>query len=223
MNAIDLSDGAIRKKLLAPERQPAPPKRAAVLLPLIEKEDGLHILFEVRSAHLKHQPGEVCFPGGAVESGESPEEAAIRETVEELLISPEQVTLLGPLSVFPSARGQAVHAFVGRLTGYEGSFSADETERVFTLPLSWFFEHPAVHYPASRMAHPDGEFPYELIPNGRNYAWGTQHYTIPVYHGSSDPVIWGLTARLTDEFCRLFQPEALAQEQTYAPRNTNSK
>ena len=50
----------------------------AVLIPLIKKEDGYHVLFEVRAKHLNKQPGEVCFPGGKVEPGESTYEAAVR-------------------------------------------------------------------------------------------------------------------------------------------------
>ena len=49
----------------------------AVLIPLIKKEDGYHVLFEVRAKHLNKQPGEVCFPGGKVEPGESTYEAAV--------------------------------------------------------------------------------------------------------------------------------------------------
>ena len=45
----------------------------AVLCPLVERPDGLHLLFEVRSAALHRQPGEVCFPGGRMEAGETPE------------------------------------------------------------------------------------------------------------------------------------------------------
>ena len=53
--------------------------RYAVLCPLVEREDGLHFLYEVRARSLS-QGGEVCFPGGRMEIGESPEECALRET-----------------------------------------------------------------------------------------------------------------------------------------------
>ena len=42
----------------------------AILLPLIEKEDGVHILFEVRSFEMRRQPGEICFPGGRIDHGD---------------------------------------------------------------------------------------------------------------------------------------------------------
>ena len=55
----------------------------AVLLPLAEGPEGWQVLFEVRAAGIS-QPGEVCFPGGRIEPGETPEEAALRECREEL-------------------------------------------------------------------------------------------------------------------------------------------
>ena len=54
----------------------------AVLVPLVEREGKLHILYEVRSQDMRRQPGEVCFPGGRIEGDETPEACAIRETEE---------------------------------------------------------------------------------------------------------------------------------------------
>ena len=56
----------------------------AVLCPLVERPDGLHLLFEVRSAGVS-QSGETCFPGGQMEPGETPADCALRETEEELV------------------------------------------------------------------------------------------------------------------------------------------
>ena len=66
----------------------------AVLCPLIEMTDGLHFLFEVRAAGLR-QAGEVCFPGGRMEPGESDVNCALRETEEELSIPRSEITVLG--------------------------------------------------------------------------------------------------------------------------------
>ena len=66
--------------------------RYAVLLPLVKKEDGIHILFEERALTLKRQPGDICFPGGKVDVDDANEEyTAIRETIEELGLKREDI------------------------------------------------------------------------------------------------------------------------------------
>ena len=83
-------------------------RRNAVLIPLVEKEGELHILFEVRQAGIR-QGGEICFPGGMIEEGETAEEAAVRETAEELLIPAEKIEVIAPMHVMsgPGGRGYA--------------------------------------------------------------------------------------------------------------------
>ena len=69
----------------------------AVLVPLVEGPEGLSLLYEVRPAKLHHHSGEVCFPGGRMEPGETPRQCALRETREELGIPAERIELLGDL------------------------------------------------------------------------------------------------------------------------------
>lgn len=71
-----------------------------MLIPLVEKDGELHLLFEVRAKHMESQPGEICFPGGHVEQGENPKDAALRETFEELGIPTEKIELIGPATFF---------------------------------------------------------------------------------------------------------------------------
>ena len=59
-------------------------KKAAVLIPLVKKDNSYSILFELRSKTMKRQPGEISFPGGIIENNESPKEACLRETLEEI-------------------------------------------------------------------------------------------------------------------------------------------
>ena len=66
----------------------------AVVIPIIREQGQYAVLFERRAGNLKIQPGEICFPGGSMEPGESPWEAALRELSEELLIQPDQAEFL---------------------------------------------------------------------------------------------------------------------------------
>ena len=71
----------------------------AVLVPLVETPRGLSLLYEVRPAKLHHHSGEVCFPGGRMEPGETPRQCALRETREELGITAERIELQGGLDI----------------------------------------------------------------------------------------------------------------------------
>ena len=168
---------------------------AAVMVPLIPSEDGYEVLFELRAEDIEVQPGEVCLPGGHIEAGEAPLEAALRECGEELLVSREQIEVLGDLGGFPLLSGAPFHAFVGLLEGYAGGFDAAEVARTFTLPLDYFLQtQPAVYDIASSMEFPE-DFPFERIPGGRAYPWRSRPHEVPFYL-ETEPLVWGLTARV---------------------------
>ena len=91
--------------------------RYAVLCLLVEVEGRWHVIFEKRSATLRSHTGEVSLPGGRIEEGETPKDAAIRETAEELRISPSALEILGESDYLLTRQNQAVHCFVGILRG----------------------------------------------------------------------------------------------------------
>lgn len=206
LSAQTIWDASHLRRLLAMHTpfSAVPSRSASVLLPLIFENDEPALLFEQRSFQLAQQPGDICYPGGAAEPGEAPEDTAIRETMEELLVSREQISVLGTLGEFRSSFGYPIHAFVGLLSDYRGQYSADEVDHVFRLPLRWFIEHTPVFYSGERISRPAEDFPFSLIQGGRNYPWAKSSYTIPVYHDTS-PLIWGMTARITHAFCELLR------------------
>lgn len=75
---------------------------AAVLVPVLEGSKGLELLFTVRGEELTHHAGQIAFPGGGLEAGESVEEAALRETYEEIGIDLSPSSIIGRLSDHPS-------------------------------------------------------------------------------------------------------------------------
>lgn len=169
----------------------------AVLVPLVERADGWHLLYEVRSATLQHQPGEVCFPGGKMEPGETPLVCALRETSEELGVHSRQIDVLGELDFV--LRGQSIvypilaHLRVGELSDL--SIGRDEVAEVFTVPLHWLQENPPEVYRRKVPIHP-ADFPYDAVGVSPDYPWAPLGLEVPIYHGLPHP-LWGLTARIT--------------------------
>ena len=170
-------------------------RRSAVVIPLIETENGYEVLFEVRAIGLKHQPGEICFPGGGCDKSEAPEAAAQREICEELLILPEQVRLEAPMDIFISPFNMIIYPYLGTLKNYEKTFSTDEVHEVFTVPLNYFLEtEPKIYYNKVYTEAPE-DFPWEKVQSSYKYRWNTGIYPV-VFYEYENRVIWGITARI---------------------------
>ena len=171
----------------------------AVLVPLVEREGALSLLYEVRARTLRRQPGEVCFPGGRMESGETPEVCALRETFEELSIPPEGVRLLGRLDFIAHRANFLMHPVVGVVE--EDALramrpSAAEVDEVFFVPLSYLLKMPPIEYTYELVPTPAEHFPYELIGIPKDYPWQKGRENVPVYPWEGR-AIWGLTGRIT--------------------------
>lgn len=112
-------------------------RRAAVLVPVLTDERGAHLLFTVRSRRLAHHAGQIAFPGGALEDGETIEEAARREAYEEVGLEVPSDALLGRLSPLPSPARYLATPVVAVLPRPE-RFRLDpgEVEEAFTVPLA---------------------------------------------------------------------------------------
>lgn len=172
---------------------------AAVVIPLVSDEHVLSVLLEVRAANLDVQPGEVCLPGGRIEKGEEPLDAAIRETCEELLVEPGQIEILGSMGHLEGPGGQPLFVFVATLDGYEGTYSPAEVDRTFCISLDWLVRHvPTVYRVAYEPRFPDN-FPWKLVPGGREYPWRPRFHEVPFYE-ETNPLVWGITARVLKTF-----------------------
>lgn len=181
-------------------------REAAVVVALVPgrtKADARDIVLEVRASTLGQQPGEVCCPGGHVEPGETPEQAAVRETCEELLVLPAQVEVLGKLGVVPGPGGLPLHVFAAALHGYEDTFSTDEVGSVFRLPMAWVLGHEPDTYMVSYEPRPPEDFPWEKVEGGRGYHWRSKREEVPFY--DTNPVVWGATARVLELFARVIR------------------
>ncbi len=178
----------------------------SVLVPVVEpaEEDGEpELLYEVRASRLERQPGEICFPGGLIEDGETPERCALRETEEEIGVSPESVRILAGLGSVFSTSGSQIHAFLGVVSreAYERiRINRDEVAEVFTVGVEALAEAPFEMYENRLRQEPDPRFPYEEVTGGSHtYNWRNGVSPVPVYKVDGR-IIWGLTGRITMEF-----------------------
>jgi 8-oxo-dGTP pyrophosphatase MutT (NUDIX family) len=165
-NARSLSDG-----YRLPGRTGAPTP-AAVLVPLINRSEGLSVLFTERSRDLPDHPGQISFPGGRVEPGDADSgTAALREAEEEVGLPPARVTLLGRLAEYETVTGYRVTPVVGWVEPpFELKVDPVEVADVFEVPLAFLLE-PANQQRHFRMVG-DVRRDYFAIPYGERYIWG---------------------------------------------------
>lgn len=190
---------------------------SAVLIPLIKFENEYHVLFQKRAFGIR-QGGEVSFPGGQFNpsADKSFEETALRETCEELGIEKSKINLIGKLGTLVAPMGLTIDAFVGVLDISllsEIHLDTLEVEKVFTLPLNYFFENkPEIFYSRLEIHTNDIDehgnqvelLPVEKLglPSFYSQPWRSGRYRVIVYQTKPD-IIWGLTAEIIYELCNL--------------------
>ena len=157
-----------------------PPRPAAVLVPLVQRERGLTVLLTQRTAHLYDHAGQISFPGGRVEDADaSARHTALRETEEEIGLVPGAVDVIGSLPDYVVASGYQVTPIVGVIE-HEFTLRLDEFEvaEVFEVPLAFLMD-PVNH--ERRTVEIDGV--------RRTF------YAMP-YQGRRRYFIWGATAAM---------------------------
>lgn len=174
----------------------------SVLIPVIKTGNEHSLLFEVRSESLSKQPNEICLPGGKIERLENKQQAAVRETSEELLIPESSVNIIAELDTVVTPFNSILYPFAGELHEYARTFNPEEVRNVFTVPLSFFIDNDPLRHDIDVRMKPREDFPYHMIQEGRDYPWGKGRY--PVYfYTYEDKIIWGITARIIRNFVSL--------------------
>ena len=115
------------------------PKRSAVLILIYQHQSNPHIVFILRPSYEGTHSGQVAFPGGKVEEGDtSLQDAALRETEEEIGVNRNTVKLLGALTpLYIPVSNFLVHPFVGSVSA-KPRFAPDpnEVEQIIEVSLS---------------------------------------------------------------------------------------
>jgi 8-oxo-dGTP pyrophosphatase MutT (NUDIX family) len=155
---------------MIPENEP--PKPAAVLVPLVPRADGLHLLLTERQPHLRRHAGQIAFPGGRIDDTDADAvAAALRETEEETGILPSFVEPVGFLDTYLTSTNYRVVPVVGLLRpGFTVVPQEAEVKDVFEVPLAFLMD-PAHHERHSRDWQGHTRYYYAMPWQGR-YIWG---------------------------------------------------
>jgi 8-oxo-dGTP pyrophosphatase MutT (NUDIX family) len=156
---------------------------AAVLVPLVWQGEEWHLLYTRRTDTVESHKGQVSFPGGACNDGETtPEQTALREANEEIGLNPSDVKVLGRLSDLITISYFQVTPVVG-VAKWPAVFQVGEEEvaRVFTIPLGW-------------LANPSNRWQFEQSDSRRG---------LIAYHPYDGELLWGATARMTVDFLKV--------------------
>ena len=173
----------------------------SVTIPLIETEEGLSMVFEVRAAGLKTQPGDICFPGGRMEEGETALQCALRELKEETGISPSDLRVLGQFDTLHEFSGHTLYTFAVSLAPQalqKARLNQEEVAELFTVPLKFFRENTAEIYDIDVVSDVS-DFPYDKTGISPDYKWRKGKNLLPLYR-YEDKIIWGITARIVKWF-----------------------
>ena len=155
-------------------------KCAAVLVPLVWHEEEWHLLYTRRTDTVESHKGQVSFPGGGCDEGETtPEQTALREADEEIGLNPNDVKVLGRLANMITITYFRVTPVVGVIK-WPAVFRVGEHEvaRVFTIPLGW-------------LANPSNRWEFTRPGTTRS---------LIAYHPYDGELLWGATARMTVDF-----------------------
>lgn len=158
-------------------------KCAAVLIPLVWHEDEWHLLFTRRTDKVESHKGQVSFPGGACDEGETtPEQTALREAEEEIGLDPNEIRVLGRLTNLITITYFRVTPVVGVIK-WPAVFRVGEHEvaRVFTIPLGW-------------LANSSNRWQFDRAGTTRS---------LIAYHPYDGELLWGATARITVDFLKV--------------------
>lgn len=149
-------------------------RKAAVLVPIVERESGLHVILTKRGDQLPTHAGQVSFPGGKIDSTDpSAKSAALREAKEEINLTPELVKIMGRLDTYETSTGFHITPFVGFIErGNAMKLQAEpgEVAEIFEVPLAFLLDQR--NHQIHSKEYLGQERHYYAMPYGDYYIWG---------------------------------------------------
>jgi 8-oxo-dGTP pyrophosphatase MutT (NUDIX family) len=147
-------------------------KRAGVLIALVERDGGIHVVLTRRSDGLRDHAGQISFPGGRIESRDaSPEATALRETREEIGVAIDDLELLGYLPAYLTGTGFVVLPTVARLCPSAVMRPCPiEVAEIFEVPLGFILD--ARNHQPHVVANAGCHYRLAAIPYGDYFIWG---------------------------------------------------
>ena len=172
--------------------------RFFAIMPLLTEIDGELLFILNKRAAGVNQPGDICFPGGHQEKGETLQETALRETEEEIGIPRDKIQVLGKSDFMLTVYRGMIQPFVG-FVPYEifkdAKPNPEEVELIFTVPLKFFLEtEPDKHDTVWKVIESE-TFPYHRIEGGKNYPF-SKGKTTQLFYEYDGHTIWGFTAQV---------------------------
>ena len=145
---------------------------AAVLIPITEKDNILHVTMTKRSSNLKNHPSQIAFPGGKRDKTDlSLFNTALREAEEEIGLPSDQVKLLGCLPNHKTVTGFKIKPYLGLIiTRFKPRLNYNEVEELFTVPLDHLLN--LNNFSVESREWGNAKRFYYTIPYGPHYIWG---------------------------------------------------
>lgn len=185
-----------RSRQITPQTSQLWQQQAAVLVPLVQIDAQPHLLLQVRAAHLRRQPGEICFPGGRMEAADpSPQATALRETTEELGIAASAITIYGQMAPLMTPFSLQVHPVIGEIHDLSQlQANPAEVAEIFTVPLEWLKTETPQRGSIEVATRAGEDFPQHDLSYAKTWQKRSQYQVL--FYRYQQRLIWGLTAQI---------------------------
>lgn len=151
----------------------SPKRPAAVLVPVVAREEGATVLLTKRSEGLPQHSGQIAFPGGKIDECDAdPIACALREAHEEIGLHAKHIEPLGYLDTYATGTGFRIFPVVAIITPpFELQLNIGEVDDVFEVPMRFLMD-PTNHQRHTREGSNGVTRSFHAMPYGERYIWG---------------------------------------------------